>query len=208
MQNPYENKYNQNTYYWGLKPSLICYEVLKFMPPIKSLKLLDIGCGEGRNAVFFARNGYNVTAFDLSRTGIEKTKRLAEQAGVAITTIQADINQFRLTEEYDILFSTGVLHYIPQNLRQDIFRNYKEFTSPKGIHVFSVFVNKPFIPKAPDAEPKSQPWLSGELFTYYHNWEIKYCTEEVFDCMSSNIPHKHACNRVIAQKISPTESSC
>ena len=39
-------------------------------PPEQPLKLLDIGCGEGRNAVFFARNGYNVTAFDISEKGI------------------------------------------------------------------------------------------------------------------------------------------
>lgn len=39
------------------------------MPPITPLKLLVIGCGEGRNAVFFARNGYEVSAFDLSTKG-------------------------------------------------------------------------------------------------------------------------------------------
>ncbi len=37
------------------------------------------GCGEGKDAVFLARNGYIVTAFDLSETGIEKGKKLAER---------------------------------------------------------------------------------------------------------------------------------
>ena len=44
------------------------------MPPTRPLKVLDIGCGEGKDAVFFARNGYDVTAFDLSKEGIEKGK--------------------------------------------------------------------------------------------------------------------------------------
>ena len=39
-----------------------------------------------------------------------------------------------------------------------------------------------------------------ELFTHYHDWLIESCTEEIFDCMSSGIPHQHAVNRVIARK--------
>ena len=45
---------------------------MKLRPPVKPLKVLDIGCGEGKDAVFLARNGYSVTAFDLSEAGIEK----------------------------------------------------------------------------------------------------------------------------------------
>ena len=77
------------------------------------MRLLDIGCGEGRNAVFFARNGYDVTAFDLSPKGVEKTKALAEKAGVHINAFEADLLTYRLEESFDILFSTGVFHYVP-----------------------------------------------------------------------------------------------
>ena len=55
--------------------------------------------------------------------------------------------------------------------------------------------------KAPDAEDKALRWISGELFTFYHDWKIEYCKEEIFDCGSGCIPHKHAINRVIARKI-------
>ena len=75
MRNPYETKYDQESYYWGVRPSPICFEVLKLMPPHRPLKLLDIGCGEGRNAVFFARNGYEASAFDLSEKGIGSRDR-------------------------------------------------------------------------------------------------------------------------------------
>lgn len=200
MKNPYDEKYDQQGYYWGLRPSAMCFEVLKRMPPDRHLTLLDIGCGEGRNAVFFARNGYNVAAFDLSQKGIAKTRRLADQANVQIKTFQANVNEFRLQEEFDILFSTGSLHYILPSLRSEVFENYKRFTRPGGLNVFSVFVKKPFIGKAPDGEPTAHKWISGELFTYYHDWLIEYCTEEIFDCASSGVPHKHAVNRMIARK--------
>ena len=200
MKNLYDERYECPGYYWGKVPSATCYRVLQMLPPDRPLKLLDIGCGEGRNAIFFARNGYQVTAFDASPKGIEKTKQLADDAGVPIEAFIANINEFQLTESFDVIFSTGVLQYIPQERRKDLFENYRKYTSPGGLNVFSVFVKKPFIEKAPDAEQTSNKWISGELLTYYHDWKIEYCTEDIFDCMSSGVPHQHAVNRIIARK--------
>lgn len=197
----YEEEYKIPGYYWGIEPSKVCYRVLNIMPPTKHLKLLDIGCGEGKDAVFFARNGYDVTAFDISDAGIEKTKRLAEKIGVQVKVFKADILDFRLTSSYDILYSSGVLHYIKPDRRDEIFRNYKQFTEPNGIHVFNVFVNKPFIAPPPEKEPYAFRWYSGELLGHYHDWLIRESSEVVFDCNSSGIPHKHAMAKMIAEKV-------
>jgi len=170
------------------------------MPPERPLKLLEIGCGEGRNAIFFARNGYEVHAFDLSEKGVEKTKQSADQAQVVIRVFRADLNAFRLAETYDILFSTGTLLSSHPSIREELFSNYKSFTAEGGLNVFSVFVRKPFIAAAPDRDPNSHLWRSGELFTIYHDWQIEWCVEEIFDDMSGGIAHKHAVNRLIARK--------
>ena len=74
----YDKRYNREEYYWGLMPNRICYDVMKIIPPIKSYRVPDIGCGEGKDAVFLDKCGYMVTAFDISEQGIEKAKRLAE----------------------------------------------------------------------------------------------------------------------------------
>jgi tellurite methyltransferase len=174
---------------------------LELMPPERPLKLLDIGCGEGRDAVFFARNGYHVTAFDVLPIGVEKTRRMAAEAGVTIEVFQADLNEFRLTEPFDIVFSSGTLHYMLPERKAEILENYKRFTSDNGLHVFSVFVRKPFIPPAPDTESTARFWISGELFTHYHDWKIEFCTEAIFDCASGGVPHQHASNRMIARKV-------
>jgi tellurite methyltransferase len=200
MSNIYDERYECPGYYWGKAPSQTCYRVLQLLPPERPVKLLDIGCGEGRNAVFFARNGYQVTAFDASPKGVEKTSQLADDAGVHVEVFVADINDFRLTDSFDVLFSTGVLQYVPSEQRSALFRNYREHTEVGGLNVFSVFVEKPFIGKAPDAEKTSHKWISGELLTFYHDWKIEYCTEEIFDCMSSGLPHQHAVNRIVARR--------
>jgi tellurite methyltransferase len=161
-----------------------------------------MGCGEGRNAVYFAKHGFEVVGLDLSLPGLEKTRRYAEEVGVQIETIHADIATYEIGNIYDVIFSTGTLQYLPPEIRGIRFQNYKEHTSPNGIIVFSVFVNKPFIPRAPDAEESEFLYKSGELMGYFWDWEIIYCTEEIFDCMSSGIPHKHAVNRIIARRYS------
>lgn len=196
----YEEEYKTPEYYWGIEPSKACLRVLEILPPTRSLRLLDIGCGEGKDAVFFARNGYDVTAFDISEAGLEKTKRLADNTGVQVKVFKADILDFRLETNFDILYSSGVLHYIKPHLREEIFNNYKQFTNPNGLHVLNVFVNKPFIAPAPEKEPTACKWISGELFMHYHDWLIQECTEVIFDCNSSGIPHQHAMDKIIAQK--------
>lgn len=197
----YEEAYKTQEYYWGTEPNKVCYQVLQLLPPTKPLKLLDIGCGEGKDAVFFARNGYDVSAFDISDAGIEKTKRLAEKNGVPINVFKADLLDYRLDTHFDIIFSSGVLNYIKPDFRQEIFDNYKQFTHEDGLHAFNVFVNKPFIAPPPEKESNSFKWYSGELLSQYHEWLIKDSSEIVFDCNSSGIPHKHAMTKMIAQKI-------
>ena len=196
----YEAAYRQaQSAYWGLAPNRMCLRVIELLPPDRPLKLLDIGCGEGRDAVFFARCGYDVTAFDLTSSGIEKLRRLADQANVYVNAFSADINDYRLDENYDILYSCGALHYIKPNLRGEIMENYKSYVNNNGIAAFQAFVTKPFIPPPPERE-EAYLWKSGQLFLYFHDWYIEHCAEDVYHCNSSGIPHRHADNCVIARK--------
>lgn len=199
----YEKKYATQEYYWGLRPNRLCYEVMKLMPPIRPYKVLDIGCGEGKDAVFFAKNGYMVSAFDASEKGLEKAKDLARIHNVEIHFFQADVNEYELNEEYDIIFSSGVFHYLTQNRREQFIQNLKDHTTTNGIHALNVFVQKPFIDTAPDseeAEYKNAPWYSGELMRYYHDWKFQNYEEMIFNCNSGGIPHQHCMNQMIATK--------
>jgi tellurite methyltransferase len=153
------------------------------------------------NAVFFAKNGYAVTAFDVAQSGVEKTKRLADRHHVSVNAFRADLNDFRLDTEYDIIFSTGAFHYIRPGFRDEIIENYKSHTSAKGLNAFNVFVNKPFIAPAPENEPVSFAWKSGELFTYYTDWLLHEAGELIFNCDSSGIPHRHCIDHMIAEKV-------
>ncbi len=203
----YDNRYANKEFYWGKKPSVMCDRITKIIRPSSQFhpKLLDLGSGEGRNAVYFAKNGFDVTAVDISLPGLEKTKEYAEEVEAEVKIIHADIIIYEPEDTYDVIFSTGALHYLPPEVRKIRFGHYRKSTSSGGINALSVFVRKPFIPHAPDAESTSHAWKSGELMGYYWDWEIIYSTEEIFDCMSSGIPHKHAVNRLITRRYTSNE---
>jgi tellurite methyltransferase len=203
--NPYDSLYNSDDFYWGKTHSKMCQLLLETWKPEagQTVRLLDLGCGEGQNLVWLAGAGFTVTGLDVSIPGLEKAKVLAEKMGVSVTTIHGDLLEYRLEQEYEVLFSTGALHYLPSDIRQQRFEHLREHTSPNGVHALSLFVEKPFIEPAPDAEDSAFLYHSGELMGYYHDWEILFSTEEIFNCNSSGIPHRHAVNRLVARKVSP-----
>lgn len=187
--------------------AVILGQQLRYLPPTRPLKLLDIGCDEGKDAVFFARCGYIVSAFDLSETGLEKTRLLAEKANVTVNTFRANLLHFRLTENYNILYSSGVFQYIKPEIRAEIMENYKTHVNDGGLVAFHTFVEKPFIERVPDRQRDSYAWKSGELFTYFHDLYIENCCEYIFDCNSSGVPHKHAANRLFARNFADHQST-
>ena len=197
----YEQVYsNSNKYYWGVNPSEMCMKILTLLPPDKHLRVLDIGSGEGKDAIFLAKCGYDVSAFDISDAGVEKTKRLAEEANVNVNVFKANLWDFRLDSGFDILYSSGVLHYIKPELRDEVIENYQKHTNVNGINVFNVFIDKPFIKPPPENEEHSYFWNSGQLLTYYKDWFVEDFSEFIFDCNSSGVPHKHAMNAIFARK--------
>lgn len=203
MSKYYNGKYRKNEFYWGKQPSSTARIFLQKFPPHEGQTLIDIGCGEGRDSIFFARNGYRVTAFDYSTDGIKKAKTWAGELNLSVDFFQSDINEFRLEKPYDAVFASGALHYIPQNLRKEIISNYKQFTNPGGVHAFMVPIAKPFVPRNPQDDPLEQDWLSGEILTYYYDWKIEYFTEEILDDVFSD--YKFPVNRIIAREPSHLE---
>jgi tellurite methyltransferase len=122
----YDEWYGGEGYYWGRTPSKLCDRVLEIIKPTAEFrpKLLDLGCGEGRNAVYFATRGFEVIGLDLSPVGLEKMKRYGEEVGIQIQAIQGDIVNYELSDTYDVIFSTGTLQYLPPEIRPKRFQNY------------------------------------------------------------------------------------
>ena len=200
----YEQRYKQDGFYWGIEPNRLCYQLMQLRPPTQPYRVLDIGCGEGKDAVFLARNGYAVSAFDIAANGLAKARELAQLHGTAVDFFQADLLNYRPEGFFDIVFSSGVFHYLPPHKRGEVIERLKGHTPKKGLHVINVFVDKPFITPPPDAEAVETahlPWHSGELFMHYHDWKLHTCKEIIFDCVSGGTPHQHCMDIMVAEKM-------
>jgi SAM-dependent methyltransferase len=67
-------------------------------------KALDIAAGEGRNAVFLSQHGFDVDAVDISKIGLIKARKLAEEMGVKIHTVCTDLDTYPIKrEQYDLI---------------------------------------------------------------------------------------------------------
>lgn len=106
--------YSTRTYVFGKDPSAFLKDHIGKLPVGKAL---DIATGEGRNAVFLAKKGFEVDGVDLSEVGLKKTRRLARENHVDVTTIEADLNTYTIKpESYDVILNIDYLQrsLIPQ----------------------------------------------------------------------------------------------
>jgi SAM-dependent methyltransferase len=93
MTNFWDERYGTDEYAYGVEPNDFLRAEAHRIPPGPVLCLAE---GEGRNAVFLASLGHQVTAVDLSIEGLRKAERLAQRHGVTIEVIQADLATFEL----------------------------------------------------------------------------------------------------------------
>src|SRR3954454_15677081 len=84
----WDQRYSAAEFAYGTEPNDFLAARVEAIPPGP---VLELGCGEGRNAVFLAGRGYAVTAVDQSAAGLRKAARLAAERGVSLTTVQADL---------------------------------------------------------------------------------------------------------------------
>ena len=147
-------------------------EVLEAMDTVKPCKALDLGCGQGRNALFLAQHGFDVTAVDQNELSLETLQSIVEQEDLEMPVGLYDINSASIGQTYDFIVSTVVLMFLQADCIPAIIRNMKEQTSIGGYNLivcamdtedYPCSVNFPFTFK------------EGELANYYQDWElIKY----------------------------------
>jgi 2-polyprenyl-3-methyl-5-hydroxy-6-metoxy-1,4-benzoquinol methylase len=78
----------------------------------KDAQVLDIGCGQGRDALFIARLGHSVFGIDLSNTGISQMLEDAEQEQLDVTGLVADVTNYSFKGKYDVGIVDRTLHMI------------------------------------------------------------------------------------------------
>lgn len=159
----FPKKYNSNP---------VHSEVLEAMQFLSPGKALDLGCGQGRNALFLAQQGFDVTAVDQNELALEILQSIVEQEDLEMTVGLYDINSADLTQTYDLIVSTVVLMFLQADRIPAIIQNMQDQTNPGG---YNLIVCAMDTEDYPCQVPFSFTFKEGELADYYKDWElIKY----------------------------------
>ena len=93
---------------------------------------MDIGCGQGRDALFIARLGHAVVGVDLSPTGIAEMCAIADEEDLNINGIAADITEFVPEGMFDVILFDRTLHMLPKAPRLTVLSKLIAHVAPNG----------------------------------------------------------------------------
>jgi len=152
-------------------------EVLNALKYIQPGKALDLGCGNGRNSLWLASQGFDVTAWDKNPNSLNNLKAIRDAEGLENLHIDAaDLNTLQFDGEYDFILSTVVLMFLEAQTIPRLINNMQRCTNAGGYNLivaamdtadFPCTVGFPFAFK------------EGELREYYAGWELLKYNEDV-----------------------------
>ena len=184
-------KYEGTTYIYGKEPTAFLNEKLSLL---KKGKALVLAMGEGRNAVYLAENGFDVTGVDISAVGIEKCERLAEERGVAVNSVVADLTDYDMgREQYDLITN---FYFFDKSILPGVIDSLK----PGGIFIFETYSRDH--PKHSKFGPKNPDYLvkPNELLEIFKSLRILYYEDMVTELNEGMHKGKAALIRLIARK--------
>jgi len=127
----WNERFGGDEYHFGTEPNaFLSSQAHRLRPGLRALSVAD---GEGRNSAWLARQGLQVTAFDVSPVGVEKARRLAREAGVTVDHRVADINAWDWdAATYDLVVAIFIQFASPAE-RARIFAGMMRALAPGGL---------------------------------------------------------------------------
>lgn len=115
MYNSYNEYYQEENYFGAPYPGLVAF--FKTYP--ERNMVLDLGCGQGRDALFLGSIGYRVIGVDISDVGIQQLNKAAQDQRLQVKGSVADIYSFGITDEYDIVLLDSIFHFYKNDIEKE-----------------------------------------------------------------------------------------
>lgn len=190
MKDFWDNRYNNKEFAYGKKPNLYFKKQLEKLEPGKILFPAE---GEGRNAVYAAKLGHEVSAFDISESGKTKAEILANSNNVKLNyTIGELPNLNYKNEAFDAIVC--IYTHFPANIKNDYFNLIEKKLKKGGFIIFEGFSKNNL--KLKEADPAvggpsniEALFSIKEINTYFKNYEIIELKEEII-LLNEGLYHK------------------
>ena len=156
MKQFWNKRYAEHEFAYGKEPNQFLNEHLHLLP---KGKILFVAEGEGRNAVFAAKNGFQVYAFDYSDSGRKKAKDLASENNVVIDYEVSDVLQLSYEKNsFDAI--VFIFAHFPSDIRKKAHEELLSLVKPNGKIVFEAFSKEQL--KYSSGGPKESAMLFSE----------------------------------------------
>ncbi|WP_019594236.1 bifunctional 2-polyprenyl-6-hydroxyphenol methylase/3-demethylubiquinol 3-O-methyltransferase UbiG [Thioalkalivibrio sp. ALM2T] len=131
----WDERYAEDDYVYGTEPNDFLRAAVANVPRGRALCLAE---GEGRNAVFLAQQGFEVLAVDSSAVGLQKAQRLAEDRGVQIETLVADLADYAIEpDSWDLIVS--IFCHLPADVRHRLHTEVVAGLRPGGVFILEAY---------------------------------------------------------------------
>ena len=115
MSNSYDSYYQQENLFGQAYPELLAF----FKQFEAKGKLLDLGCGQGRDAIPLASMGFEVLAVDSSKVGIDQIREVVEGEELKLKAEVADIYAFEEIDSFDFLLLDSMFHFAKKDKEKE-----------------------------------------------------------------------------------------
>jgi SAM-dependent methyltransferase len=147
-------------------------------------RALDVGCGSGRDAVYLAKHGWQVTGVDFAETGLKAAKQRAQEEGVEVRWVKGDVaelGRLGLASGYDLLYDFGCIHLLPDAGRRGLARGLGDLAGGAATLLIGAFMAGQRILLARGIDEDELVALLGD------DWELRGTRSEVTDDMPAPI---------------------
>ncbi|GIO91724.1 MULTISPECIES: class I SAM-dependent methyltransferase [Paenibacillus] len=134
--NPWNERFQGEEYVYGTEPNAFVVDMQSRLS--LTGQTLAIAEGEGRNAVYLAEQGHDVTLWDYAEAGLNKANKLAKEKGVKIAARLQDLEDAAWTpDQWDQIVC--IFGHFPKALRLRTLRGVKEAVKPGGYFITEVY---------------------------------------------------------------------
>lgn len=147
VKRDWESVYEQEETPWDAgKPESVLARLIK-EKYIRPCKTLELGCGNGNDAIFLAKNGFDVTAVDISKKAIENAKERGKNSNVKVKFLAEDVTDLKsLKDRFKFLYDRACFHFIPEEKRELYLNNVKHLLVKNGDFVLIASSDKETVP--------------------------------------------------------------
>lgn len=182
MNNTYDNYYHTENLFGAPYPELL----LLFKSINNNLKVLDVGCGQGRDAIAIAQLGFEVTGIDNSAVGIEQLNQATHTKGLKLKGLVEDIYTFTQYSNYDVILLDSMFHFLKKDRTKEVRLIEQIFTSIKPLSLVIFCIQ--------DTKQKVKVLLetidNDPFMKLTHNIPLIYCFRDDASGHSSETPYR------------------